>query len=203
MPLVNEIGHKSVAAVQPLVYLFDKKTINLTGKVTHYLGFDWLKDFKQTKIPKKQRIYSLSGSGVLFDKEVFLQLGGFDELYFMYYEDSDLSWKLQLVNKKIMFVPESKLYHDYKYIPKEIIICLYDQGFSNWDCYITNYLTLLKSFRLTLNKIFSKNEINKYIGRLGAIHLDKSGITQFYTELDKYFSFALTKIDTNQFITLK
>lgn len=118
-PLVTEIKNKDVVAVQPIVYLFDKKTVNLSGKVTHYLAFDWLKDFKAKSVLKKQRIYSFSGSGVLLDRKIFLELGGFDEFYFMYYEDSDLSWKINLINKKIIFNPLSKLFHDYKYVPEE------------------------------------------------------------------------------------
>ncbi len=118
-PLISETTSKEVAAVQPLVYLFDKKTINLTGKITHYLGFDWLKDFNTNNISKKQRIYSLSGSGILIRKSDFDKSGGFDEFFFMYYEDTDLSWKFNLLNKKIIFSPESILFHDYKYLPDE------------------------------------------------------------------------------------
>jgi len=119
-PLVKEITSTDVVVVQPLVYLFDKKTINLTGKVTHYLGFDWLKDFNQVNVPKRQAITSFSGSGVLIKKKQFIQMGGFDELFFMYYEDTDLSWKFNLINRKIVFTPKSILFHDYKYVPKEI-----------------------------------------------------------------------------------
>jgi GT2 family glycosyltransferase len=118
-PLVSEIQKKNVSAVQPLVYLFDKKTINLSGKVTHFLGFDWLKDFNQTIVPIAQQIFSFSGSGILINKRDFLSINGFDEQFFMYYEDSDLSWKLNLIGKKILFTPKSVLYHDYKYIPQE------------------------------------------------------------------------------------
>ncbi len=118
-PLVKETQKENIVAVQPIVYLFDKETINLTGKVTHYLAFDWLENFKTKHTPKKQQIYSLSGSGILLDKEIFFEVGGFDENYFMYYEDSDLSWKINLIGKKIIFNPNSKLYHDYKYLPKE------------------------------------------------------------------------------------
>lgn len=119
LPLIKEMTNSTIAAVQPLVYLFDKKTINLTGKVTQYLGFDWLKDFKAIAVPKKCQIFSLSGSGILLQKKVFLSVGGFDEFYFTYYEDTDLSWKFNLIGKKIIFTPKSNLFHDYKYIPNE------------------------------------------------------------------------------------
>jgi GT2 family glycosyltransferase len=112
-------SNPKTAVCQPLVLLFDKKTINLTGKVTHFLGFDWIRDYRSTTIPVKSKLYSCSGSGFLIRTNVFATLGGFDKHYFMYYEDSDLSWRLQLAGFNIYFIPESKLYHDYKYIPNE------------------------------------------------------------------------------------
>ena len=33
----------------------------------------------------------------------------------MYYEDSDLSWRMRLAGYKIVFVPESVIFHDYKF----------------------------------------------------------------------------------------
>lgn len=113
------IENENVAAVQPLVYLFDKKTINLSGKVTHFLGYDWIRDYKAEKVAREGRIWSMSGSGVLVRRSTFEKVGGFDDFYFMYYEDTDLSWKFNLIGKKIVFTPRSILYHDYKYLPKE------------------------------------------------------------------------------------
>lgn len=119
-PLIEQMNKsESIAVCQPLVYLFDKKTVNLTGKETHYLGFDWIRDYKSKRKLRNEQIYSFSGSGVLIRKSIYVKLGGYDDLYFMYYEDSDLSWKLNLFGKKILFTPKSVLYHDYKYIPQE------------------------------------------------------------------------------------
>ena len=119
--LISELNKdKSVAAAQPSVFILrDKKRINLTGKITHYLGFDWIRGYKEKVLPKKGEIVSFSGSAVAVRKSVFEELGGYDEFYFMYYEDSDLSWRMQLMGYKILFVPSSKVYHDYKYKPKE------------------------------------------------------------------------------------
>ena len=81
------------------------------------------------------------------------------------------------------------------------MICIYDQNFLNWDIYITNYLTLFKMFRVTLNKIFSKNEINIAISKLKIIYLDVTGVTNYFTDKDKFFSFAMTQNEKNQLIT--
>jgi len=51
-----------------------------------------------------------SGSVLLVRREVFLEVGGWDENYGLFYEDVDLAW--QIVRKyKILFVPEAEVLH--------------------------------------------------------------------------------------------
>lgn len=153
-PLVNEMeDDNTVAACQPLVYLLnDKEKINLTGKETHFLGFDWIRDYLK-KIPSRGgEIASFSGSGVLIRHSIFDKLRGFDPLYFMYYEDSDLSWRMRLFGYKIIFVPVSTIYHDYKYIPDENYQSLKGKLFYNERNRLIN---LIKNYKLSTLIILS------------------------------------------------
>lgn len=120
-PLVNSLLENSQrAAAQPLVLLSQKPhKINLTGKVTHYLAFDWLRDYKANAHRASGPIVSFSGSGILLDKTAYQEIGGFDQNYFMYYEDSDLSWRFRLQGYALWYCSESKIFHDYKFIPNE------------------------------------------------------------------------------------
>jgi GT2 family glycosyltransferase len=56
-------------------------------------------------------IGAFSGGAMLIRKELFEQIGRFDETYFMYFEDVDLSWRLRLAGYKIAPVPTSLVYH--------------------------------------------------------------------------------------------
>ena len=38
-------------------------------------------------------------------KDLFFELGCFDSLFFMYYEDVDLSWRIKLAGYKIVSAP--------------------------------------------------------------------------------------------------
>lgn len=52
------------------------------------------------------------GAGVIFRKRDFDQVGGFDERFFMYYEDTDLSYRLKRFSgKKIMYCHEAVVRH--------------------------------------------------------------------------------------------
>ena len=144
-PLVAKIEKEDekTVACQPLVYLLKEKKINLSGKITNYLGFDWVRDFNETNYSEDKELVSLSGSAFLIKSTIFQKAGGYDELYFMYYEDTDLSWRLRLMGFNFLFVPESIVYHDYKYVPKEEYLSMKKKIYLNER---NRIITLLKNY---------------------------------------------------------
>lgn len=60
---------------------------------------------KLTKVP------AFSGVSVAMKRAVFLDLGGFDEKMFMYYEDTDLSYRMKASGYEIWYQPKSELVH--------------------------------------------------------------------------------------------
>jgi GT2 family glycosyltransferase len=55
----------------------------------------------------------LFGTGAAFfiSASVYREVGGFDERFFMFYEDVDLGWRLNLLGMRVRYVPESVAYH--------------------------------------------------------------------------------------------
>ena len=51
------------------------------------------------------------GCGVLLSMKTYLDLGGFDESYFCYAEDFELSWKAWLKGYRVYSVPTARYYH--------------------------------------------------------------------------------------------
>jgi len=47
----------------------------------------------------------------LFRKKLIQKVGGFDEKFFAYYDETDLCWRLHRAGYRIMYVPESRIYH--------------------------------------------------------------------------------------------
>ncbi len=77
----------------------------------------WLKKNTFLKyLPKSQKpslVWSLSGGAFLIRKSLFLQLGGWDERYFMYFEDLELCRQIRKINKQIYFFPGCRLIHQH------------------------------------------------------------------------------------------
>ncbi len=53
----------------------------------------------------------VAGTVMFIERKVFNQLGGFDERFFMYFEDMDLCRRVRKSGKKVMFFPEMQVFH--------------------------------------------------------------------------------------------
>lgn len=54
----------------------------------------------------------VAGMFMLFKKKIFQEIGGFDERYFLYYEDVDLCARLTLAGYRIVLCPDVLVVHD-------------------------------------------------------------------------------------------
>lgn len=59
----------------------------------------------------EQELLFVCGGAMLIDRRVFLDVGGFDEEYFAYFEDVDLGWRLWLYGYRVRFAPDAVVYH--------------------------------------------------------------------------------------------
>jgi GT2 family glycosyltransferase len=59
-------------------------------------------------------VSAVSGAAFIIRRALMERLGGFDEGFFMYVEDTDLSWRAQLLGARCRYVPESIVAHQYR-----------------------------------------------------------------------------------------
>jgi hypothetical protein len=55
--------------------------------------------------------FSFCGGAALIKRAIFDQAGGFDEKFFMYVEDVDLSWRFRLLGYEVRLAPKAKVAH--------------------------------------------------------------------------------------------
>ncbi len=60
---------------------------------------------------KSYEINNGCGASIMMKKEDFINCGKFDEKFFMYYEDTDLSYRIKKKSGKILFCPDSIVRH--------------------------------------------------------------------------------------------
>jgi GT2 family glycosyltransferase len=56
-------------------------------------------------------IFYADGAALLSKRSLYLKLGGFDEAFYLYLEDMDLSWRMQLAGEKVYYLENIPMYH--------------------------------------------------------------------------------------------
>jgi GT2 family glycosyltransferase len=56
-------------------------------------------------------VFSACAAAAIYERNDFLKVGGFDESYFSYFEDVDLSFRLRLAGGRCLYVPQAEVFH--------------------------------------------------------------------------------------------
>jgi GT2 family glycosyltransferase len=59
----------------------------------------------------REEVFGACGASVLYRREMLDDVGRFDETFFMYYEDTDLSWRMRLRGWSVIYEPSSVVDH--------------------------------------------------------------------------------------------
>jgi GT2 family glycosyltransferase len=115
------VRHSSPQTVcQPLILLHQKNKTNLvntSGNYVHFLGFSYVGGYKEngSKYTQIKEIPAVSGAAFFAPLKSFIDLGGLDEDFFAYHEDTDLSWRMRLLGHRLILVPTAKVWHKYSF----------------------------------------------------------------------------------------
>jgi N-acetylglucosaminyl-diphospho-decaprenol L-rhamnosyltransferase len=76
-------------------------------------GIPWRGGFGHpvSRMPGEGECFSPCGAAAVFDRNVFLKYGGFDERFFCYCEDVDLGFRMQLAGEPCIFLPDAVVHH--------------------------------------------------------------------------------------------
>ena len=102
-------------ATSKILLMDDPNRINTCGNNVHITGLTLCRGMGQSAdtYPKLDEVSAISGAAFVVRRDLFDWLGGFDENFFLYMEDTDLSLRARLAGYKCIFVPESIVYHHY------------------------------------------------------------------------------------------
>ena len=106
----------TVGAASPKIVLLDRpEMINACGNDVHVAGFPscHLWGVAAEAVREGGEVTAISGAAFMISKALFDELGGLDPQFFMYLEDTDLSWRLRLRGYRCRYVPQSVVRHRY------------------------------------------------------------------------------------------
>lgn len=111
--LVKVFEKKDVCIATGLLLHEDKKTIDSTGDYYSNWGmpFPRNRNDKTSKAPESGYVFSGSGGASLYRTALFREIGLFDEAFFAYYEDIDVSFRSQLAGNKTYYTNKALAYH--------------------------------------------------------------------------------------------
>ena len=155
---------KTIAIGQSLLLKSDG-SIESSGDFIDNFGIP----YSRTQIPTTtSNILSARAACMIIRKDIFLELGGFDENFFVSFEDVELGWKSWLLGYRVVVVPTSKVYHHGGQTIKKMSKTIAFHGVKNYfSLLITHFefsIFFKNSFMIGLNAItqkFGVNLINK------------------------------------------
>ena len=119
------LHHLALAALEPgvgiatgsirLGHATDR--LNSGGNEVHLLGMGWAGAFGEPADHHRHRrpVTSASGAGMAMATATWDRIGGFEDRYFAYHEDADLSLRCWQQGLSVVFVPEATVVHHYEF----------------------------------------------------------------------------------------
>ncbi len=105
------------AACTSRVVLAGAGALQHTGGTLTYVGGAWDTAFGLPEAAEggcaAGLVGAFSGAAALVRREAFVRAGGFDDRFFAYLEDVDLSWTFWRMGYRVLYAPQALVHHEY------------------------------------------------------------------------------------------
>jgi GT2 family glycosyltransferase len=120
--LAEAIDGPDVAIVGAQVLLPDGR-VNAGDNPINIAGISWAGGYgKPREVGPARDVAAVSGAALLVRRERYLRIGGLCPFFVMYYDDTDLAWRVRLGAGRVRYCPSAVVVHDYDF----------DKGSSKW-----------------------------------------------------------------------
>ena len=96
-----------------MIQMNDPEKIDSAGDLYCALGwaFSLGKDMKRSRYEKEAVVFSACGGAAIYRKDLFEQIGYFNELHFSYLEDVDVGYRARIMGYVNRYTPKAVVYH--------------------------------------------------------------------------------------------
>ena len=131
---------KKIAICQSLLLKPDG-SVDSSGDFIDHLGVVYN---SKTEIDEIREVSSARGASMLVRSDIFEKLDGFDQKFFITFEDVDLCWRSWILGYRVLIIPTSIVYHEGGITIKKIKSEIAFHGFKNQLAMkITNFEPIL------------------------------------------------------------
>jgi GT2 family glycosyltransferase len=96
-----------------IVMADDPDALDAAGDALHVSGIAWQcghgEPAASALFPRE--VFSASAAAALYRRDALVEVGGFDNRFFCYYEDTDLGFRLRLAGHRCWYVPGAVVHH--------------------------------------------------------------------------------------------
>lgn len=115
--LILSLKRSNAQCAGSVLLNWDGELLDFAGGSASFYGmgfqYDFHKNIKEleSSLVKDKELFFACGGAMIVDRRVFLEIGGFDEDYFAYFEDLDLGWRLNIFGYKVVLSVKSRVFH--------------------------------------------------------------------------------------------
>ena len=103
-----------IGAVASKVLDWEGKLVDYVDGSLAWFGMGYKREVGRTDsfdYDQAHDVLFATGAAMFVRADLYRRLGGFDPRYFMFYEDVDLGWRMNLLGSRVRYVPTSVAYH--------------------------------------------------------------------------------------------
>lgn len=114
--LLEPFRDSTVGLTTPtILWMDDPEWIQSCGQDVHYTGLVFARNFNASRATlsgaRPADVAAVSGAVFAIRRKLWEELGGFAEKFYMYYEETDLSWRAARAGCRCLHIPASAVYH--------------------------------------------------------------------------------------------
>ncbi len=212
--VMSAFERDDIGAVQSKILLLDDEQ-NKTQKVgsyggsLHYLGMGLL-GADESVANNDGEVSFISGTSLLVKRDAYLKSGGLDPDYFLYSEDLDLCWRMQLHGYKCVVAQESIVWHHYVfyrigdsrnkfyYLERNRLFCLW-KNYNYKSLFIISPALFVLDIGIVLHSIKNKYFLEKvkanfdFIKNIPVIHRKHCDVQKNRSVSDREFFKSMNK----------
>jgi len=111
---IMDTDHSVGAAQCKLLLMDNPKLIDSAGHYIDWFGIVFVRgrmEEDEGQYEKVEEVFGATGAALIVRRNVFERLEGFDEGFFMMFEEDDLCWRTWIVGYKVLHIPKAIVFH--------------------------------------------------------------------------------------------